>query len=174
MWIAIGGGLAVIAFFAFVATRPAAFRIQRTATINAPPDAVFNNINDSHRWKEWSPWEKLDPNLQREYAGSESGKGAIYRWSGNSNAGEGMMTITDSVPNRRVVVDLRFTRPFKAENTGEFNLEPAGTGTKVTWSMSGTNNFVLKAFSIFKSMDDLVGKDFETGLAALGAVSERR
>src|SRR5215470_2505466 len=87
------GGLA-----AFVATRPAEFRITRSRTLAAPPEAVHAYVNDFHKWSAWSPWEKIDPNLKREITGPAEGKGAIYHWEGNKDVGEGRMTITDSRP----------------------------------------------------------------------------
>jgi uncharacterized protein YndB with AHSA1/START domain len=158
-------------FAAYVARRPAAFRISRSRTMAAPPEAVFAQINDFHRWQAWSPWEKLDPNMKKEFSGPPSGPGASYYWSGNNKAGEGRMTITDSQPGRSVTLRLEFMKPWKATNTTRFDLQPSGGGTAVTWEMTGTNNFMAKAFTVFMDMDKMVGPDFEKGLAGLDAVA---
>jgi len=174
MWMNIGIIVAVIivALGIAIATRPDTFRVQRAATIAAPPGVVFGYLNDFHQWPQWSPWEKLDPNMQRTLTGPPSGTGAKYAWSGNSKAGEGSMTITDSKPNERVVLDLNFIKPFKSSNVTDFALAPAERGTQVTWTMNGTNTTATKAFSLFMNMDKLVGGDFVRGLANLKAVSE--
>jgi hypothetical protein len=168
--------VAVIAllFVVVVAIRPSAFRIERTAKMSAPPSAVFAEVNDFHRWEAWSPWEKLDPNLKRSYEGAAAGTGSIYSWSGNNKVGQGRMTIIESRPSDLVRIKLEFMRPFKATNIAEFSFVPEGNETAVSWIMTGTNNFFLKAFGLFVSMDKLVGGDFEKGLAAMKSVVEQR
>jgi uncharacterized protein YndB with AHSA1/START domain len=154
-------------FAVYVSTRPAAFRIARSLTIPASPATLHAMIRDLKRWEAWSPWDKIDPKLQRTYEGAAEGVGATYRWLGNKNVGEGHMTITDVEPDARVTLDLEFLKPFPARNVTTFTLTPAGEGTEVTWSMEGNNNFVAKAFGVFMNMDKMVGKDFEKGLAAM-------
>ena len=169
--IAIALVVLVVAFAAFVATRPADFRISRSRTVVATPDVVYAYVNDFHNWPEWSPWEKLDPGMKREHSGSPAGPGASYRWAGNNEVGEGRMTITDSRPSQAVTIHLEFVKPFAATNTAQFDLAPSGTGTNVTWSMTGHNNFLAKAAGVFMNMDKLVGGDFEKGLANLDAAT---
>lgn len=154
-------------FALYVSTRPAAFRIARSLTIPASPATLHPLIRDLKRWEAWSPWDKIDPNLQRTYEGAAEGVGATYRWLGNKNVGEGRMTITEVEPDARVTLDLEFLKPFPAKNVTTFTLTPAGEGTEVTWTMEGNNNFVAKAFGVFMNMDKMVGKDFEKGLASL-------
>jgi uncharacterized protein YndB with AHSA1/START domain len=174
MWMNIGIVVVVIvvALGIAIATRPDAFIVKRSATIAAPPGVVFGYLNDFHLWPQWSPWEKLDPNMQRTHSGAPSGTGANYAWSGNSKAGEGSMTITESKPDERILLDLHFIRPFKSSNVTEFVLTPAAQGTQVTWTMSGKHNTATKAFSLVSDMDKLVGKDFEEGLANLKVLAE--
>jgi uncharacterized protein YndB with AHSA1/START domain len=165
--------LAVIAVFVVVvATRPAKFHIERSAEIAAPPAVVFALIDDFHAWQSWSPWEKLDPNMKREHSGAPKGKGAAYAWSGNEDVGSGSMTISESTPPERVQIQLEFKEPWQASNVTLFSVEPAANGSNVTWSMEGENNFGAKAASMFMDMDAMVGKDFSTGLANLGAIAE--
>lgn len=61
----------------YAATRPNRFRVQRSASIKAPPEKIFAFINDFHRWVAWSPWEKMDPELKRTYSGAAAGNGAV-------------------------------------------------------------------------------------------------
>ena len=162
----------VAAFCGYVATRPSTFQIERHATIKAPPDVVYAQVADFHQWPSWSPWEKLDPTMKKTYSGAPSGQGASYAWAGNDKTGEGNMTITAAQPNEKIVIRLEFIKPWKAVNTTTFTFKPADGGTVVTWSMSGENNFVGKAMSVFMDMDKLVGDDFEKGLAAMGTSAE--
>ena len=161
---------AIVILLIVVALQPADFRIHRSAVIAAPPAAVFAQINDFHKWNDWSPWAKLDPNAKNNFDGPASGVGAKFAWSGNNEVGEGAMTITESRPNEIVVMKLEFIRPFAATNTTEFTLKPEGSGTAVTWTMSGKNNFMGKAAGLFMNCDKMVGTQFEKGFENLKAV----
>ncbi|MEO8359719.1 MAG: SRPBCC family protein [Vicinamibacteria bacterium] len=165
--------VAVIAIVLIVAsTRPDSFRIERQITINASPDKPFALIQDFHRWTEWSPWEQLDPNLERTYSGAQSGPGAMYDWKGNSKAGTGHMEILEAVAPSRVEIRLDFIAPFEAHNIADFALTPEGGSTRVVWAMHGPQPFMNKLMSVFMNMDKLVGPDFEKGLAAIKRLSE--
>jgi uncharacterized protein YndB with AHSA1/START domain len=171
--IAIAAAVVVVGILAYAATRPNAFRVQRSATIRAPADRVFAVINDFHRWAEWSPWEKLDPALKRSFSGPAAGPGSIYEWVGNNKVGTGRMEILGSAPSSRVEIKLDFLKPFEAHNLAEFTLTPQGESTEVRWLMHGPAPFMTKLMTVFISMDKLIGKDFEAGLANLKAIAER-
>ena len=164
--------LIVIVFLVVVALRPADFRITRSTSIAAPPAAVFAHVNDFHKWEAWSPWAKLDPSMKTTFEGPAEGPGSIYMWSGNSEVGEGRMTLKESHPSDLVRIKLEFLKPIAATNTTEFTFKPEGNQTAVTWNMTGTNNFMSKAFDLVMNMDKMVGKDFEKGLAQLKAKVE--
>lgn len=164
--------LVVVVFCVVVALQPEDFKITRTATTNASPDKVFEQINDFHKWEAWSPWANLDPAMKTTYSGAASGTGSSYSWVGNDQVGEGRMTMTASHPNDNVKIDLEFIKPFAAKNLTEFTLKPEGDKTNVTWTMTGKNNFPAKAFSLIMNMDKVVGGDFEKGLAQMKTVVE--
>ncbi len=169
-------GIAVAGLIAAVlgvaATRPDSFRMQRTRRINARPERILPHITDFRRWAAWSPFEKLDPAMKKTHTGSPSGKGAVYEWEGNSKAGKGRMEITDVTAPGTVTIAMHFLKPFEAHNTAQFTLEPNGEATDVTWAMYGPSPFVTKVMGVFVSMDSLIGKDFEQGLANLKSVAE--
>jgi len=164
--------LGIAIFAVVVAMQPSHYQVQRSATMNAPAAVVFNQVNDFHKWDAWSPWAKLDPNMKTTFAGAPAGTGAVYSWTGNSDAGEGKMTITDSKPGELVKIKLDFIKPFAATSDTVFNFKPQGNQTAVTWTMDGENNFIGKAFCLFMNMDKMVGGDFEKGLAQMKTVSE--
>lgn len=167
-------GLGVAALLAVllvvIATRPAAFRIERSATIAAPPEVVFAQIEDLHRWERWNPFEK-DAGMRKTFEGAPAGVGSAYHYV-SEHSGEGRMTLTAVQPNRRVGVRAEFIKPFAATNDVEFTLRPAPGGVTVTWAMSGRNPFLGKAISLFVNMDRMVGGQFEQGLADLKRLSE--
>ncbi len=147
------------------------YHVSRRTTIAADPALVHRLVNDFHEWPAWSPWEDLDPALQRTYTGADAGVGAHYAWSGNRRAGRGSMEITGSTPER---VDLTLVNlsPFRSTSDVRFALEPDGAGTDVTWSMSGEQRGLRGVVGRVVPMDRLVGKDFERGLTRLKAVAE--
>ena len=161
------------ALLGFAATRPDTFRVERTASIKAPPEQIFRHINDFHRWNAWSPWEKLDPEMKRNYGGLNPGVGSTYSWSGNDKVGAGRMEILTSEPPLKIIIKLDFARPVEGHNTAEFTLAGKGDFTEVTWAMYGPSPYAAKLIGLVFSMDRMVGKDFESGLANLKAVVEK-
>lgn len=148
------------------------FRVERSTTIQAPPALLHGLVDDFHHWQRWSPWEDLDPELQRTFTGPSSGVGSRYSWKGNRKAGEGAMEITSSTPER-VDLALTFLRPMKATNLVAFDLRPtADGGTHVVWSMTGEQKGLMGLLGKLVPMDRWVGKDFEKGLARLKQVAE--
>jgi len=141
--------------------------VEREQRIEGPPAAAFDRIVDFRRWRSWSPWEEIDPNLWRGYEGAESGVGARYEWAGNRRAGVGRMEITAVQPDESVTIALEFIKPFKSKSTTEFTLQPDGATTVVRWTMTGPKTFMTRFMGIFMSMDKMIGPDFEKGLARL-------
>ncbi|MGY1894150.1 SRPBCC family protein [Nocardia gipuzkoensis] len=144
----------------------AEFEVVRSAVITAAPARVHGLINDFHEWVKWSPWEDLDPQLQRSYSGADSGVGARYAWSGNRKAGAGSMEIIGSA-DREIGVRLEFLKPMKATNMVTFTLDPVETGTEVTWRMTGQQTGLMGFIGKIIPMDRFIGRDFEKGLARL-------
>jgi len=163
----------IVALLVFAATKPDTFHVQRSASIKAPPEKIFPLINDLHSWGAWSPWEKMDPAMKRNFSGAANGKGAVYEWEGNHNVGKGRMEITETSPPSQVVIKLDFIKPFEAHNIAEFMMDSKDDSTNVTWAMHGPTPYMAKVIHIFFSMDSMVGKDFETGLANLKTIAEK-
>jgi len=168
---AIAVALAII--LALAATKPDSYTVSRSTTIKAPPEKIAALIGDFHNWERWSPWEHLDPAMQRSFTGAPSGTGAVYSWQGDSKVGAGRMEITRMTPAQAVEIKLDFKKPLESNNVTEFTLQPQGAQTVLTWNMSGPMPFVSKVMTVFKSMDAIIGKDFEKGLANLKEVAEK-
>ena len=165
---------AAVAMVLILAMRkPDTLRVQRATSINAPPEKIFPLISDFRAWRAWSPYEDRDPDLQRSYSGADSGKGAVYAWNGNKNVGSGRMEILDAPAPGKVVIKLDFLKPFEAHNTAEFTLQPQGVTTNVTWLMDGPAPLLSRVMQVFMNMDNMIGKDFATGLANLKRITEK-
>ena len=166
--IAVAAVMGIIALIA--STKPDEWTIQRQGAIPGAPAKVFPYIDDLHKFVEWSPWAKLDPNMKLTYRGPASGSGANFSWEGNGKVGVGKMTITESRPNDLVRCQLDFCKPMRCTNTHEFALKPEGSQTSVTWTAKGKAPFIFKLMLVFVSADSMMGKNFEDGLANLKAV----
>jgi hypothetical protein len=162
----------VVVLIVIIATRPATFSVSRSAVIAAPPAVVFAQVNDFRKWDAWSPWAKLDPNSSVTFEGPGAGTGSIMKWSGNKEVGEGRQEIVESQAGKLVLIRLDFVKPFVSTSDTVFRFEPSGSGTLVTWTMSGNNNFTGKAISLVMDCEKMIGPQFETGLASLKRVSE--
>ena len=167
-------GIVVLIALILVAAafQPSEYKVERRIQIAAAPAAVFSHVNEFRKWQAWSPWEKLDPEMKRTFSGPTAGVGAVYAWTGNSDVGEGRMTISESRPAELVRVNLEFIKPFEASSVTDFTFKPEGNQTAVTWTMVGKNNYVSKVMCMFMNMDKMVGGDFERGLATLKALAE--
>src|SRR5882762_8950787 len=169
--ILIGLGVVIVIFIAVVATRPADFRVERSATIAAPAQALFEQVNDHHNFNKWNPFLKLDPNVKNTYSGPDSGVGAVCAWDGNKDIGAGSCTIIESKPGELVRCRMDWKRPMEGTATVDFTFKPEGGNTVVTWAMYGKNGFMGNAMSLFMDCDKMCGPQFEKGLAALGTVA---
>lgn len=164
----------IAAALIFAATKPDTFRVQRSTDIEASPERIFALVNDLPSHGAWSPWEQKDSAMTRTYSGPTSGRGAVYEWDGNKNIGKGRMEITESSPPSRVVFKLDFFKPFEAHNIAEIALDARGNSTNVTWAIYGPNRYLSKVMSLLFSIDKMIGREFETGLANLKSLTETK
>jgi len=169
--ILIGLVVIVVAILGYATTKPDTFSVSRSITVNARAEAVHGLINDFNQWPSWSPWEKLDPGMKRTFSGAANGPGAVYEWQGNSKVGKGRMEILQSTP-QQIRIKLDFIEPIEGNDLTVFDLNENNGATQVNWTMSGPNTLLSKVMQVFMSMDSIIGKDFESGLANLKARAE--
>lgn len=162
----------IVLVLIYAATKPDLFHVERSIDIKAKPEKVFGLINDFRQWDAWTPYNK-DPAMKKTYGDKTSGSGATYAWEGNKEVGKGEIAITGSEPNSRITFDLHMITPFEGRNHVVFALKAAGDTTTVTWILEDQHTYFLKLLSVFLSMDKMIGKDFETGLAKLKIVAEK-
>lgn len=162
----------IAAFLIVVALQPSGYAIARTQIMAAPPAVVFAQVNDLHKWDAWSPWARMDPAAKNTFEGPPEGTGAVFRWAGNDQIGEGSMTIIESKPGELVRVRLDFLKPMAGTSESQLTFAKEGNGTVVTWTMTGKNDFVGKVVCLFMNMDKMLGGQFDQGLANLKGVVE--
>ena len=156
-----------------IAVQPADYAVERSATIEAPIDVVFEQVDDLRRWDDWSTWSQIDPDYDTQFDGPDRGEGAVFEWSGNPEVGAGRMTIVESRPDEFIEIYLEFFEPFETSSSTEFAFTAEGEdATTVTWSMSGEHDFAGKAFSLFVDFEEVIGTDYEEGLVRLDEAAQ--
>ena len=163
--------LALVLFLIYVQSRPNDYRYERSRLIKASPEKVFEQVNEFRNWEKWSPWIEMEPTAVLTYGEKTEGEGAFYRWDGKKT-GSGSCTILRSAANEAVDVALEFERPMKSSARADFNLVPEGEGTRVSWIMSGTNNFVAKFFGVVFNSERMIGTSFDRGLERIAQLVE--
>jgi uncharacterized protein YndB with AHSA1/START domain len=164
---------AVIALILIVAAfQPGEFDVKRSLAIAAPAQALFEQVNDHRKFTAWNPWLKLDPNVKNTFSGPATGVGSVCAWEGNSEIGAGSSTIIESKPGELVRQRMDWKKPMEGTSTVDFTFQPEGGKTVVTWHMYGPNNYVGKVMCLFMNMDNMIGGQFEVGLASLKALAE--
>ena len=148
------------------------YEVSRRAMTAADPEAVIALVEDFRAWPSWSPWEGIDPDLERVYSGADRGPGAAYAWSGNRKAGAGRMEITDQAADR-VEVALEFSRPMRSRAAVTFHVTRQGGGAEIVWRMTGPRTVATRALGVIGGMDRLMGPDLERGLAQLARAAEQ-
>lgn len=166
------GVIALVLLLAMIA--PKTYKVSRTTEISRPKAEVFEYLKSLKKMDEWSPWAKKDPNMKKNFTGTDGAVGAVSYWNGNKDVGEGEQEITRIVDGERIESELRFLKPWKSTSDCYTQVDDAGNGkTKVTWGFSGKNKFPMSIMMLFMSMDKMVGKDFEAGLKNLKGVLEK-
>jgi hypothetical protein len=165
--------IVLVLFLSYIALQNPNYKISRQQIINASPEAIFPWINNSKKTNEWMPWKDSDPNVQMKYSGPDEGVGSVSSWDSSGNMGVGKAEVVESIPNKLVKTQLTYTKPMEMSQLAEISLAPAANGTMVTWSVSGTNNFIGRVFCFFMNMDKMVGGEFEKGLTNLRKIVEK-
>jgi hypothetical protein len=167
----VGTAAVVVIAAVVVALQPSAFVVERSVSIDAPAARIYPRIASVRAMDQWSPWVKLDPQMQTVYDGPESGVGSRSSWEG-PQMGKGRVTVTSALPDTEIEMKLEMLEPMEGTNRVLFTLVPRGAATDVTWRMEGTNGFAGKAMGLVMSMDRMIGDEFSKGLAALKAQVE--
>ena len=162
--------IALIGVAVFASCSPTEYRVERSSTIDAPAKLVFDQVNNHKLRDAWSPWEKMDPDMEKSYEGPESGVGAIYKWTGNDSVGTGTLEIIESVPNEYIKSTLTFTSPWESESIVEWNFEETAEGVKATWAVNGE----LPGYLFWMDPEDMMGEDFQKGVDQLKLVAEEK
>lgn len=161
----------VVAGLSFIA--PTKMHIERSIVIKAPKDALFKNVKMFSNIKKWSPWEDKDANMKTSIEGTDGTVGAVYKWVGNNEVGEGEQTIKKIDENKSVETDLHFIKPWESHAAAYTNLNDTTDGVKVSWGFNGEMSRPFNVMGLFMNMDKSIGDEYDRGLNKLKAMTEK-
>lgn len=147
--------------------------VERSITISAMKDTVFNQVNNLQNFNNWSPWSDIDPKTSYSFTGPQSGVGATMAWDSQmEEVGSGTYKIIESNYPNLVKFEMKFGQEQMLAFSS-FTLEEVGVEqTRVTWSfdIDFGNNLIGRYFGLM--MDGAVGPQYEKGLDNLKDVVE--
>ncbi|MEM9721475.1 MAG: SRPBCC family protein [Bacteroidota bacterium] len=168
----LGITLAVLLVLVFVA--PTEMRVERSIKIDAPSDLVFPEISSFSQMDNWSPWAKLDPEMQKEIVGEDGRVGSTYKWSGNELVGKGQQTFTEIDPGKGVKTKINFVEPWESEANAFINLKAGEADTEVVWGFVSDVPKPMNVMNFFMDFSKEVGNDYDKGLKALKEYVEKK
>lgn len=169
----------VIVFASFIALLllvaaflPKRFNIEKTIVIHKPTEVVMNNVGDLHHYRDWNPWQQLDPSSKTTITGEPKTKGHCYSWNGKK-VGVGSLTLL-SLDSKHIHFELEFIKPFASKAKDNWLFEPWGNeDTKVTWQNSGELPWPM-ARLMGPLLNKSLNKQFEQGLSNLKKMCEEQ
>ena len=163
----------VVLVFILAMIAPKSYEVSRNIKVRQSVPVVFEYLKYLKNQDNWSPWGKRDPNMKKEFVGSDGEVGATSKWEGNKEVGSGEQEIKRIVENEVIESELRFLKPWKSQSDAYLKVKEMGADeTEVTWGFSGKNKFPVSIMMLFMNMDKTVGKDFEEGLLSLKDILE--
>jgi uncharacterized protein YndB with AHSA1/START domain len=157
----------------YAAFAPDSYIVERSRTINAPINVVFEKVAYFKNWDSWSPWKEKDQTSSYAIDGTDGTVGAKYSWTGDpEKTGKGSMTVTEYAANKKFAYDLSFTEPWEMSSKGYFTVEDEGGKTKLTWADEGDIPFMQRPMMLFFDLDAMMGPDFERGLFKIDSLSQ--
>lgn len=156
--------------FIYAPFRPDVYYIKRSILIDAPPEKIFDYLNDVRSWKLWFT---IPDGVKGTYSDPSTGKGAFFTYEGSLSTGSGKSTITKSVRPSEIAIDLDMTKPFGSYHTIEYTIKTKDNYTEVTWLMIHRNNYIAKLIHIFVDIDGFIGPLIERDLLKLKQLAEK-
>lgn len=149
------------------------YSVEREIVIRRPKNEVFNYIKHLKNQDHYNKWVMKDPNMKKEFKGTDGNLGFIYAWDGNKQAGKGEQEIIGLREGERLDIEIRFIRPFEAIAKAPYITESISPDqTRLKWGMSSSMKYPMNAMLLFMNMDKLLGKDLEISLEKLKAIIE--
>lgn len=150
------------------------YSVMRSIVINRPNQVVFDYIKLLRNQDNFSKWASMDPNMKKDFRGTDGTVGAVSAWEGNKKVGQGEQEIMKIEEGKRIEYDLRFIKPFRSQADVYLTTQPTGDNqTEVTWGFSSRMNYPFNILLKVMNMEKMLGNDFSTGLNNLKTILEK-
>ncbi|MFT6815746.1 MAG: hypothetical protein ACJAZ3_001658 [Sphingobacteriales bacterium] len=171
----IGTGVAVVLGLALIiavfVTKD--FIYEKTITINAPVDSVWQNVNSLAAMDSWNPRSAKDLNIEQVYSGTTGEIGESLEWNSvTKQVGKGVQTIVKIEAPLLIETELKFLTPYESEVTSYVQLQATSAGTDATWGFKSTIPYPFNLMSLIMNAEEQLGPDFQKGLDKLKNISE--
>lgn len=170
--IIIAGLIALVLVIALFSKK--GYTVQREIVINRPKQEVFNYIRLLKNQDHFSKWVMTDPNMKKEFRGTDGLVGFVYAWDGNKKAGKGEQEIMEITEGERLEAEIRFIKPFEGIAQVVFiTTAIAEHQTRLSWSMTSAMKYPMNIMLLILNMENMLGKDLELSLSNLKTILER-
>lgn len=152
---------------------PKEYQIERSIIIDRPKHEVFDYVKYIKNQDAYSKWNMMDPNMKKEFRGTDGTVGFVYGWNGNKQAGEGEQEITAITDGERITTEIRFKRPM--QNVGHIYMTTeahSDNSTKLTWGMMGKSPYPMNLMTAM--LKGVLGKDIAISLNNLRQLLENK
>ncbi len=148
---------------------------EKSITINAPVEKVWQQTNTLKAMDQWSPWNDLDPGMKKDWSGTTGQPGERVCWdSEKDNAGKGCQQVKKvDAADKRIDTEIKFLTPYESEANAYVKIVPEGSGSKATWGFTSKIPYPFTVMKLFMNMEDAIGKDYQKGLSRLKELSEK-
>lgn len=164
------GLIALIVLLMFIL--PGKYIVKKSIIVNSDISKCYSMAADLNNYRDWNPWSKMEPDAKKSITGTPKTVGHQYVWDGKK-IGVGGLTITATVPNKSVDLELMFIKPFSSKANDNWTFEQLPNNqVKIVWSNSGdlpAGMARLMGPMITKNLN----KQFEQGLNSIKELCEK-
>ncbi|MFN8286682.1 MAG: SRPBCC family protein [Chitinophagales bacterium] len=149
------------------------YTVEREIVINKPKQQVFDYIKQLKNQDNYSKWNMQDPNMKKDFKGTDGTVGFVYAWDGNDKAGKGEQEIQQINNGESITTELRFIKPFVGEaHTTMYTDAISENQTKVRWSFSSSMPYPMNIMKPF--VVKMLSADQDLSLQNLKAQLEKQ
>ncbi|RKT01827.1 SRPBCC family protein [Chryseobacterium defluvii] len=174
-WIIIVLATLLILWLVIAALISGECKYEKSISINAPAEKVWQNTNTLRAMDQWSPWNDLDPGMKKDWTGTTGQPGEKVCWeSQKEEAGKGCQEVAKvDAASKRIDTNIQFLTPYESEARAYVTVVPEGNGSKATWGFTSEIPYPFTVMKLFMNLEDAIGKDYQKGLSRLKEMSEK-
>ncbi|MEN8122989.1 MAG: SRPBCC family protein, partial [Bacteroidota bacterium] len=143
----------IVLLLIIAALLPAEYRVERSITINAPVEKVFEQVVDLNNYVKWNPWSDQDPEAKSKISENSRGVGSVWLWDG-AVIGKGELSIVKLDEGRSIETRVEFFEPMARTSSGFWKFEGINNSINVRWAFKGSLSYPVERYMGF-FIDDM-------------------